>query len=69
MGLLKGLYQYEQDSASEFKDWATDVPAESFGSILDEWSERNSSKNDKTEMKDYICDECPNWSKWAIKAI
>jgi hypothetical protein len=31
MRMLKGIYQYEEDSGSEFKDWATDVPGESFG--------------------------------------
>jgi hypothetical protein len=36
MGILKGIYQYEEDSGSEFKDWATDVPGESFGNILEE---------------------------------
>lgn len=25
MGILKGIYQYEEDSGSEFKDWTTDV--------------------------------------------
>ena len=37
MGILKGIYQYEEDSGSEFKDWATDVPGECFGYILGEW--------------------------------
>lgn len=37
MGILKGIYQYEEDSGSEFKDWATDVPGESFGYIIEEW--------------------------------
>ena len=26
MRILKGIYQYKEDSRSEFKDWATDVP-------------------------------------------
>ena len=34
MGILKGIYQYEEDSGSEFKDWATDVLGESFGYIF-----------------------------------
>ena len=39
MGILKGIYQYEEDSKSEFKDWASDVPGETFGYILREWGE------------------------------
>ena len=62
MGILKGIYQYEKDSGSEFKDWATDIPGESFGTILDEWEERKSNKKDGKEMKDFISDECSDWA-------
>jgi len=31
MGILKGIYQFEKESTSEFKDWAVDVPGECFG--------------------------------------
>jgi len=69
MGILKGIYQYEEDSGSEFKDWATDVPGECFGFLLDEWKERCKNIKDKNEMKKFITNECPNWSKWAINQI
>ena len=68
MGILKGIYQYEEDSGSEFKDWASDVPGESFGYILREWG-KNGSKKDKKEMKNFIKKECPAWSEWAINEI
>lgn len=68
MGILKGLYQYEEDSGSEFKDWASDIPGESFGYILREWG-KNYNKNDKREMKDFINNECPAWSEWAINQM
>jgi hypothetical protein len=68
MGILKGIYQYEEDSGSEFKDWASDVPGESFGYILREWGKSGNSKN-KKEMKNFIKKECPVWSEWAINQI
>lgn len=68
MGILKGIYQFEEDSESEFKDWASDVPGESFGYILKEWA-KNMNKKDKKEMKDFIKKEFPAWSKWAINQI
>ncbi|MBW1777277.1 MAG: hypothetical protein JRJ54_06750 [Deltaproteobacteria bacterium] len=68
MGILKGIYQYEEDSESEFKDWASDVPGETFGYILREWG-KNRNKKDKLEMKDFIKTEFPAWSKWAINQI
>jgi len=69
MGILKGIYQYEEDSGSEFKDWATDVPGETFGYILNEWKKKGINKKDKKEMKDFIGNECRNWSEWAINQI
>ena len=68
MGILKGIYQYEEDSGSEFKDWASDVPGESFGYILREWG-KNGNNKDKKEMKNFIKKECPVWSEWAINQI
>jgi hypothetical protein len=68
MGILKGIYQYEEDSKSEFKDWATDVPGETFGYILRDWGKR-SNKKVKQEMEDFIKNEFPAWSKWAINQL
>lgn len=68
MGILKGIYQYEEDSGSEFKDWATDIPGETFGQILREWGNKSNNK-EKNEMKNYISKECPDWYKWANSQI
>lgn len=62
MGIAKGIYQYEEDSTSEFKTWAADVPGETYSYILNEWEKRGVDVKDKKEMKAFIRDECPNWS-------
>ena len=69
MGILKGIYQYEEDSGSEFKDWATDVPGESFGYILEEWKKRCNNNKEKKEMKDFLSKECHNWYEWVKDKI
>jgi hypothetical protein len=69
MGILKGIYQYEEDSGSEFKDWATDIPGESFGYIIKEWKKRCNNNKDKKEMKDFLSKECHNWYEWAKDEI
>jgi hypothetical protein len=65
MGIIKGIYEYEKDSRSKFKDWATDMSAESFGYILGQWTKKSTTE-DKQEMKEFIGNECPDWAKWAI---
>ena len=63
MGVLKGIYMYEHDSKSEFKDWATDIPGECFHYLLDEWEKRSKKKSDIKEMNEFLMKECDNWMK------
>ena len=39
IGILRGIYKFEKESTSEYKDWTVDAPAECFGWVLDEWRE------------------------------
>jgi hypothetical protein len=63
MGVLKGIYMYEHDSKSEFKDWATDIPGECFRYLLDEWKKRSKKKSDIKKMDEFLMKECENWMK------
>jgi hypothetical protein len=67
MGVLKGIYQYEQISESKFKGWAADIPGECFGYLLDEWRKRSGNVNDHKEMGEFITKECGKWANWALK--
>jgi hypothetical protein len=35
-GLLKGIYDFDKESSTEYKQWATDAPGEYFSMILDD---------------------------------
>ena len=37
IGILKGICRFENESSSEYIDWAVDAPMEYFGQVLDEW--------------------------------
>jgi len=67
MGVLKGIYRYEQESKSEFKDWASDIPGECFSDLLLEWKKRVSNEKDLKEMVEFIKRECSTWAKWALE--
>lgn len=66
MGTLKGIYRFEKEAESEFRDWATDVPAETFGFLLDEWR-KDARKGKLKRMYQFISEHCPEWAKWAAK--
>jgi len=67
MGVLKGIYRFEHESQTEFKDWSPDIPAECFGGILDDWRKHCQARQDRKNMNEFISRECPEWAKWAIK--
>jgi len=37
IGIIKGLWQYEKESISDFTDWVTDAPGEYVGTVVKEW--------------------------------
>ena len=62
MGVLKGIYKYDQESKSEFKDWAADVPAECFSYLIDEWKKRNNNEVNIKEINSFLKKECGKWA-------
>ena len=62
MGMFKGLHDYEKESTSEFKDWATDAPHARFSSLLEEWREGCDDTDGKREVEEFLRRETPGWS-------
>lgn len=60
-GVLLGLYRYDQESDSEFKDWAVDIPINLFGALLDNWREKTGNYSRKTEIDAFCQKMCPKW--------
>ncbi|MCX9012799.1 MAG: hypothetical protein OIN66_16985 [Candidatus Methanoperedens sp.] len=61
MEILKGLYKFEKEAATEFQDWAVDDPHDSFRHILEEWGKRNKDPKDVEEMDEFIKKNCSEW--------
>lgn len=64
MGVIIGIYRYERESKSEFKEWSVDIPADCAGFLLDKWKERNRDKARITAMHEFIRARCPEWTEW-----
>lgn len=54
IGILKGIYDFEKSSKSEFKAVAEEVPSEYFHRILDEWLENCNNEKSQKEMEEYV---------------
>jgi hypothetical protein len=61
MGLLLGLYQFDHESRSKFKDWAPDAPGIFAETVVDAWKAGSPSRADVKAVKAFIEDELYGW--------
>lgn len=61
VGILKGIYQFEKKSKSEYKVWAEDAPGEYFGQVLSEWKKGCKNSKDIEEMEEFVKKNFPDW--------
>ena len=66
-GTILGLYRYEQESKSEFKDWCEDIPLCCAESILAEWRKQNGSPSAITKMNEFVRQRCPKWAEHMMR--
>jgi hypothetical protein len=61
MGLLLGLYRFDHESTSEFKDWTPDAPSNFAWTVIDAWKAGAPSRADVKAVKAFIEDELGGW--------
>jgi hypothetical protein len=61
MGLLLGLYRFDHESTSEFKNWAPDAPSSFAWTVVDAWKAGAPSRADVAAIKAFIEDEMGGW--------
>ena len=62
MGVILGIYRYEHESKSAFREWAVDIPIECAGYLLTKWRERNQDAVAAEAMDEFIRQRCPKWA-------
>src|ERR1700680_1633813 len=63
MGVLFGIYRYERESKSEFREWSVDIPGEFAGLLLDKWQKRNRATASINVVHTFIRERCPEWAE------
>jgi len=67
MGVLAGLYRFETESTTQFKDWAPDLPAIFAEEVLDDWKAGNPRAAEVREMEQFIHDELTKWASYLLR--
>lgn len=63
MGVLKGLYRFEKEAKSEFRNWASDVAGECFDFVHKAWQKQKGNERFAGEMGEFIKVTCPKWAR------
>lgn len=66
MGVILGIYRFEQESKSEFKEWSVDNPAECADYLLGQWRKGCGDQAAAKEMDNFIKRSCPQWAGYMI---
>ena len=61
MGLLLGLYRFECESTSEFKNWAPDAPSAFADAVVGAWKAGKPSRADTAAVKAFVEGELSGW--------
>lgn len=68
MGVILGLYRYDHESKSEFKEWAEDIALNCAGDLLRQWKKRvGRDPQSLAEMNGFIAGSCPRWERDLVK--
>ena len=68
-GILKGIYEFDKHSTTQYKEWAVDAPGEYFAYVLDDWRKLYKGKLPMVSMKGFLETSCPDWVEWAVKSL
>ena len=61
MGLLLGLYRFENESSSKFKEWAPDTPDIFADAVVDAWKAGSPRRADVKALRTFIEEELFGW--------
>ncbi len=61
MGIVAGLYQFEHECKTQFKDWAPDAAISFAEEVVDAWKANSPSRADIKALKAFIAENLGGW--------
>ncbi len=69
IGLLQGLYAFEHESKSQFKEWATDLPLAHAEMTLEKWRDGKPTPSAMKRMQAFIEENLPHWEFHLMRSL
>ena len=61
MGILKGIYRFENESMNNFLEWGLYDNHENFKQVIEEWRKGNTDPRNLKEMDEFVMENFPDW--------
>ncbi len=69
VGVVWGLYLFETEVDTEFKDWATDVPIGWAADTVGRWGKDNRSARHHKVVRRFIAKHLPQWEDSLMREL
>jgi hypothetical protein len=63
LGILQGIYDFDKDSSTQYKEWAVDAPEEYFGQVADAWENIYHGKPPLSKLESFVKEHCPRFAE------
>jgi hypothetical protein len=63
LGILQGIYDFDKDSSTQYKEWAVDAPKEYFGQVADAWENIYRRKPSLSKLESFVKEHCPGYAE------
>jgi hypothetical protein len=63
LGILQGIYNFDKDSSTQYKEWAVDAPEEYFGQVADAWENICHGKPPLSQLESFVKEHCPRYAE------
>lgn len=69
MALLQGLYEFQQQSKSPFKDWATDLPIAYAEIAMEKWLAGERKPSTRKKLREFIEENLLEWEVTLVRLL
>ena len=66
MGILQGLYSFDKESGTQFREWAEDVSENVFYGLVAEWKKVSAHKSGLNDIKKFVKENCQEWFETSL---
>jgi hypothetical protein len=60
---LQGIYDFDEESSTPYKEWAVDAPEEYFVQIADAWENIYHGKPPLSKLESFVEEHCPRFAE------